>query len=259
MAEERPPLRRKRFTRRGILKLMSAGGIGVWASAFFPEFPLAKAAQSPGGPGKDHALRSSVDLADSDPLLTAAMNSDGLKVIVAKHGGSALSQATHATYGDGSLHAVIASLTPSNGGAPRGVFAYFRSESPSEFRVLQMELVITEANPFTGHAAFLDHNDRVVTKASFANGKMVSSAVHPAIQVPGIPVAHAYSGQAYWDCLSWCLISIWPTLPWWIQGGCWMACGGCRARYIWDCGFCAACVGGYASACIIWCECAPWC
>src|SRR2546428_10725160 len=110
MAEERAPLRRKRFTRRGILKLMSAGGIGVWASAFFPEFPLAEAAQSPGGPGKDHSLRSSVDLADSVPLLTAAMKSDGLKVIVAKHGGSGVSQATHATYRDGSLPAGIAAL-----------------------------------------------------------------------------------------------------------------------------------------------------
>src|SRR2546427_11871433 len=120
MAEERPPLRRKRFTRRGILKLMSAGGIGVWASAFFPEFPLAKAAQSPGGPGKDHALRSSVDLADSDPLLTAAMNSDGLKVIVAKHGGSALARETHTPYTDGSLRAVMAPFFPSNGLATRG-------------------------------------------------------------------------------------------------------------------------------------------
>src|ERR1700704_3624002 len=106
-------MERKRFTRRGILKLFSAGGLGAMASAFFPEFPLAKAAQSPSGAGKDHALRSSVDLADSDPLLTAAMNSDGLKAIVAKHGPSALSNASHATYGDGSVHAVVASLTPS--------------------------------------------------------------------------------------------------------------------------------------------------
>ncbi|HEX7265009.1 MAG TPA: hypothetical protein VF383_12615 [Candidatus Dormibacteraeota bacterium] len=253
-------MERKRFTRRGILKLFSAGGLGAMASAFFPEFPLAMAAKGgPGGGGTDHALRSSVDLADSDPLLTAAMNSDGLKAIVARHGPSALSQATHATYGDGSLHAVVSSLTPSNGGPSRAVFAYFRTESPSDFRVLQMELVITKANPFTGHAAFLDHNDRVLTKADFANGKMVSSAVHPAIQVPGIPVAQAYSGTDYWSCLSWCLISIWPTLPWWIQQGCGLVCGACLGKQIWACGFCASCIGGYAGACIVWCSCAPWC
>src|ERR1700738_4378488 len=126
-------MERKRFTRRGILKLFSAGGLGAMASAFFPEFPLAKAAQGgPGGAGTDHALRSSVDLADSDPLLTAAMNSDGLKAIVARHGPSALSNPSHATYGDGSVHGVVAYLTPSNGGASRGVFAYFHTESPSE-------------------------------------------------------------------------------------------------------------------------------
>jgi hypothetical protein len=250
---------RKRFTRRGMLKLLSAGGLAAWAGSVFPEFPLAKAAQSPSGPGKDQALRSSVDLADSDPLLTAAMNSDGLKAIVANHGRSALSHASHATYGDGSLQAVVAALTPPNGGASRAVFAYFRSESPSTFRVLQMELVITEANPFTGHAAFLDHNDRAITKADFANGKMVSSAVHPAIQVPGIPVAQAYSGLDYWGCLSYELSTIWPTLPWWIQQGCGIIFGACVAKNVFACGFAASCIGGYASAIVLWCTCAPWC
>jgi hypothetical protein len=253
---------RKKFTRRGILKLLSAGGLAAWAGSVFPEFPLAKAAQSGSAPNAaSGAMQSFVDLDDSHPLLVATMNTDGLKAIVAKHGRGALTSPGHAVYGDGSVQAVTMALKPSNSEAIRGVYGFFRTDHPSEIRVVQMELVVKNLQPFTGSLAFLDPSDRQVAKADYANGKMLSSAVHPDFQVPlpGIPVAQAYGGQDYWNCLSWCLSSIFPTLPWWLQGACWWALGACRRTFLPACGALIGCIGGYASACIIWCSCAPWC
>jgi hypothetical protein len=57
---------RKRFTRRGMLKLLSAGGLAAWAGSVFPEFPLAKAAgTSPGLNAASGAMQSFVGLEDS--------------------------------------------------------------------------------------------------------------------------------------------------------------------------------------------------
>ncbi len=251
---------RKQFTRRGLLKLLSAGGLAAWAGSVFPEFSLAKAAgSSPGPNAASGAMQSFVELDDSHPLLVATMNTEGLKAIVANHGRGALTSPGHAVYGDGSVQAVTMALKPSNGEAIRGVYGFFRTDHPSEIRVVQMEFVVKNLKPFTGSLAFLDPSDRQVAKADFANGKMVSSAVHPAIQVPGIPVAQAYSGNDYWACLSSCLINTFPHLPWWLQGACWWALGACEKKFAPACGALIGCIGGYASACIIWCECAPWC
>jgi len=252
---------RRKFTRRGILKLFSAASISAWASSVFPEFPLAKAAQAGSGPsGMSQAMQSFVELADSDPLLTAAMNTEGLRAIVAKHGRAALSSAGHAIYGDGSLQAVTMALRPSNGAVARGVYGFFRTENPSDIRIVQMEIVIKQFKPFTGHAALLDPSDRVVTEARFADGRLLSGASQPSVGLPGIPVAAASSPpRDYWGCLSWCLSTIWPTLPWWLQLACGFACGGCRSGFVPDCGACIGCIGGYAGACIVWCSCQPFC
>lgn len=252
---------RKKFTRRGILKLLSAAGISAWASSVFPEFQLAKAAQANSGPsGLSQPMQSFVELGDSDPLLAAAMNTEGLRTIVANHGRAALSRAGHAIYGDGSLQAVTMVLQPSKGGVARAVYGFFRTEDPSDIRIVQMELVVKNLKPFTGHAALLDPGDRVVTGASFANGQLLSGAANQGFAVPGIPVASASSPpRDYWGCLSWCLSTTWPSLPWWLQAACAFACGGCRSGFLPDCGACVGCIGGYAGACIVWCHCQPWC
>src|SRR5579872_714367 len=245
---------RRRFTRRGILKLFSAGAIASWAASVFPEFPLAKAAQASTGPNRMGVpMQSYVELADSDPLLIATMNTEGMRTIVARHGRGALSRAGHAVYGDGSIQAVTMAIAPSNGGVSRAVYACFRTEAPADIRVVQMELVIDQVKPFTGHAAVLDPDDRVVAKAAFANDRLLGDVAQAGLELPGVPVVAAYSGQDYWNCLSWCLSSIWPTLPWWIQFGCGIACGSCRAGFVPDCGACIGCLGGYALACITWC------
>jgi hypothetical protein len=248
----------KRFTRRSILKLLSAGGLAAWAASVFPEFSLAKAAQAGLGPdAKGQLMQSFVELDDSHPLLTAAMDTKGMQAIVANHGRQGLSRAGHATYGDGSLQAVTMSLQPSHGGTTRAVYGFFRTDNPSDIRIVQMELVVKNVKPFTGHAAFLDPNDRVITEATFADGQLNSSGT--GIALPGIPVASAAYFDNYWDCISWCLSSIWPTLPWWIQLGCGFACGGCRSGFVPDCGICIGCIGGYAGACLTWCACEPFC
>ena len=250
---------RKRVTRRGILKLFTAGGIAAWAGSVFPEFPLARAAHAGSGPdARSQAMQAFVELGDADPLLIATMNTEGLRAIVANHGRAALSRAGHAIYGDGSVQAVTMALKPSNGGVTRAVYGFFRTDNPSDIRVVQMEVVVTHLKPFTGHAAFLDPSDRVVSEATFADGQMLTPSA--GIPLPGIPVASASSPpRDYWGCLSWCLSTIWPTLPWWLQLGCAFACGGCRSGFLPDCGACAGCIGGYASACIVWCSCQPFC
>jgi hypothetical protein len=252
---------RKQFTRRGILKLLSASTLAAWAGSVFPEFPLAKAAGVSLGPdSRSQPMQSFVELDDSDPLLTAAMNTEGLQAIVANHGRGALSRAGHAVYGDGSIQAVTMALKPSNGGVARAVFGFFRTDHPSDIRVVQMELVIKHIKPFTGHAAFLDPGDRVVSQASFVDGQMQSGAAQSGINVPAIPMASADGPPSdYWGCLSWCLSTTWPSLPWWLQAACAFACGGCRSGFVPDCGACIGCIGGYAGACIVWCSCQPWC
>jgi hypothetical protein len=254
-------MERKRFTRRGMLKLLSASSLAAWAGTVFPEFPLAKAAQASSGPSPmSQAMQSFVALDHSHPLLTAAMNTDGLQAIVAKHGRAALSGEGHAIYGDGSVQAVTMALKPSDGGVARAVYGFFRTANPSDIRIVQMELVIKQFKPFTGHAAFLDPNDRVVSRADFANGKLLSGAAQSGLALPGIPVVSASQPpRDFWGCLSWCLINTWPTLPWWLQLACGWTCSGCRAKFLPDCGACIGCIGGYASACIVWCSCQPWC
>jgi hypothetical protein len=252
---------RKRFTRRGMLKLFSAGGLGALASSVFPEFPLATAARASSGPNAaSGALQSFDELEDSHPLMVAAMNTEGLQAIVAKHGRDALTGAGHAIYGDGSVQAVTMALKPPDGEAIRGVYGFFRTDHPSDIRVVQMELVIKNLKPFTGHVAFLDPGDRLVAKASFANGQILKDATQSGIPLPGIPVASADGPpRDYWGCLSWCLINTFPTLPWWLQGACWYFLGNCKRGWWPSCGPFIACVGGYGSACAVWCSCQPWC
>jgi hypothetical protein len=240
-----------------MLKLLSAGGLAAWAGSVFPEFPLAKAAgTSPGLNAASGAMQSFVELEDSHPLVIATMNTEGLKAIVANHGRAALSNAGHAVYGDGSVQAVTMALKPANGKGIRAVYGFFRSDNPSEIRVVQMELVVKNLKPFTGSLAFLDPSDRQVAKASYANGQMADQS---GIHLPGIPVAQAYTGNDYWACVSRQLATIFPTLPWWLQAACYLSFSSCERGFFPSCGVVAGCIGGYASAIIIWCECAPWC
>ena len=254
-------MQRRRLSRRGILKLFSAGAMGAWAASVFPEFPLAKAAQASTASNRpDMPMQSFVELDDSSPLVIAALRTEGMQTIIARHGRAALSRAGHAVYGDGSVHAVTMSLAPANGGVPRAVYGFFLADKPADIRIVQMELVIKQVKPFTGSAALLDPSDRVVTSASFVDDRMQGDGrAQAGVALPGVPVVAAYSGNDYWSCLSWCLSSTWPKLPWWIQLGCGLACGGCRSGFLPDCGACVGCLGGYAGACIVWCNCAPFC
>lgn len=68
------------------------------------------------------------------------------------------------------------------------------------------------------------------------------------LAAPEQPVA----SHNYWHCVQNCLANAWDNLPWWLQGACFISCGGCIwGGNIFGCSVCVGCLGGYAYGCTV--------
>jgi hypothetical protein len=198
-------------------------------------------------------LLSERRLRPGDPLLTAALASAPVRSVVQTHGREGLgSTFVHATYARTQVEAVAFQLTPKSG-PPRLVYAYFQSGRPTDFKLIQLEIVpdaaYTEDSPFSGTARVLAHDESVVGSAVFAGGQVISSS-------PGAPQSAAANPYGEnWSCFGYCLNNDWNNLPWWITVGCILACGGCigAPELFIPCGACLGCIGGYGIGCFVAC------
>lgn len=199
-----------------------------------------------------------IELEDDAPLLRAALASSGIQQIIRRYGANALKAAKpiHAKYAQTDVEAVTMILR--RDGAPnRGIFAFFRA-GKDKFNVLQFEFVPSSemraayeagvANPpLSGRASFLASDDRVLTSAVFRDNKLVATGVGTA------SARQDASAEVDMDCFSNCLKCYWGTLPGWLQFVCGTSCVYCIA-FAPACAPCIACVGGYASNCVYYCE-----
>jgi hypothetical protein len=236
---------RRQFIKKAALGAASLAGIGILG-----RLPVA-AASSSAKPQSSTLLTQRV-LQPNDDVLTAAFASKEVSTVVAKHGRSSFGEFTHATYTN-NVEAVTAALQPSVGPA-RMVFAYFRNQQPTEFKVLQLEVVpdlgTNPAQSFSGSARFLAHDESVITSAVFHNGALVSSTFGGGSTYAGggaVPYAED------WNCVHYCIHNLWWMLPWWVTWACGNVCGACMFINPWGCYLCTGCLGGYAARCLVDC------
>jgi hypothetical protein len=134
------------------------------------------------------------------------------------------------------------------GAATRFVYAYFVPAAQPTFLVLQLQLQVSNAQSFTGEVTFLAPTDQVITTGVFSAGKLVASTA-PAAAVSTGRIVNTTAD--FWGCVGRCLHDTYHRLPWFIQIGCEVVCGGCFANPL-ACAACIGCLGGYASACVTW-------
>jgi hypothetical protein len=235
---------RRQFIKKAALGAASLAGIGILG-----RLPVV-AASSSAGPQSSNLLTQRV-LRPDDDLLKTALASKEMSAVVETHGRQAFTDFTHATYAN-NIEAVTGAVQPANGPA-RLVFAYFRSGSPTEFKVLQLENTVEPgfdgSKPFTGTARFLGFDESVIGSAVFRDDKLVSSAIGGPISVGGGAVPYAED----WDCVHWCIRNLWNYYPWYVKLACGGACTLCMGGNIWYCYVCAGCLGGYSARCLVNC------
>jgi hypothetical protein len=240
-ADEAKSPDRRRFLRTATLAGVSVASLGVVGKLAFG---------NAAGPKRQVGqLLSERKLLAGDSLLTSALSSAPVSAIAETHGRDALGPVfVHAAYAGTELEAVGFQLNPKSGPS-RLVYAYFHPSNTAEFRLVQLEIVPDASykldSPFSGSARVLAHDESVIGSAVFGGGHVLSYSQGSPLNAAVVPYGE------HWDCFGYCLNNQWNHLPWWIQVGCVLACGGCigAPELAIPCGACLGCVGGYAAGC----------
>jgi hypothetical protein len=233
---------RRQFIRKTALGAASLAGFGILGR-------LPAMAKSPGSGGEAGQVLTQRPLESSDALLTTALASSQMSTLVKTHGREAFSDFVHATYAGTHTEAIAVALKPSSGPV-RFVFAYFRSGRPSDFKIIQLEIVkdasVNASAPFSGSARALAHDESLIGSAVYRNGTVVSTTkgVRAVAADGAIPYAED------WNCVHYCIDNLWGQLPWYVQLACGSVCAGCFTGIWFACFPCVGCLGGYAAVCL---------